>query len=210
MKHLIIIGARGFGREIFFLAKGSIGFGTEFTIKGYLDSDSEILNGYSNYPPILGAVEDYVVEKDDVFICALGDVAYKRHYTNIILSKGGEFITLLHKNAVVYSSANIGKGCVVFHGVTVSADVSVADFVALQPMVFLGHNAIVGKWSHLNTNCICCGFTELGDSVTIHTGAIVAPHKKIGNNAIVGAGSFVTRNVKENSTVYGNPAKKLI
>ena len=35
MKNLLIIGARGFGREIYNLALESIGYGTEFTIKGF-------------------------------------------------------------------------------------------------------------------------------------------------------------------------------
>ena len=30
---------------------------------------------------------------------------------------------------------------------------------------------------------------------------------KIGKNSFVGAGSVVTKNVKDNSLVYGNPAK---
>jgi sugar O-acyltransferase (sialic acid O-acetyltransferase NeuD family) len=209
MKHLIIIGARGFGREIYFLAQNSIGYGTEFSIKGYLDDCKEALDGYQGYPPILGPVEGYIVEKDDVFICALGDVNYKKKYSEIILDKGGEFITLQHKNAIVYGSSKVGKGCLVFQGVTVSADVTVDDFVALQPMVFLGHDTRVGKWSHLNTGSICCGFVGVGELTTVHTGAIIAPKKKVGNHVIVGAGSFVTRNLKDDVTVLGNPARKI-
>ena len=34
-------------------------------------------------------------------------------------------------------------------------------------------------------------------------------HKKIGDNCVVGAGSVVMRNVKDNTHVLGNPAKKI-
>jgi len=52
MPNLIIIGARGFGREIFNLAVDCIAAGANFTIKGYLDDKSDALQGYQNYPPI--------------------------------------------------------------------------------------------------------------------------------------------------------------
>lgn len=53
MKNLLIIGARGFGREIYNLALESIGYGTEFTIKGFLDDKKEVLDGYDGYPSII-------------------------------------------------------------------------------------------------------------------------------------------------------------
>ena len=39
--------------------------------------------------------------------------------------------------------------------------------------------------------------------------ATILPRIKIGNDAIIGAGSVVVRNVEENTTVFGNPAKKI-
>lgn len=61
MKNLLIIGARGFGREIYNLALESIGYGTEFTIKGFLDDKKEALDGYDGYPSIISSVENYAV-----------------------------------------------------------------------------------------------------------------------------------------------------
>lgn len=209
MKHLIIIGARGFGRELYFLAQNAIGYGSDFDIKGYLDDKEDALASYFGFPPILSSVENYIVHKDDVFICALGDVRYKRKYVELILQKHGEFISLVHKNATILPTASVGKGCIIFQNVQVSTDVCIGDFVTLQPMVFLGHDAVIGNWCHLNTNCVCNGLTVLEEMVTLHTGAIIAPKIQIGKSSIVGAGSVVFRNVQENVTVLGNPAKKI-
>ena len=209
MKHLIIIGARGFGRELYFLAQNAIGYGSDFDIKGYLDDKKDALDSYTNYPPILSSVEDYTIQEDDVFICALGDVQYKRKYVELISRKQGVFISLIHKNAHILPTAAIGRGCIIFQNVQVSANVHVGDFVTLQPMVFLGHDATIGNWCHLNTHCVCNGFVSLDEMVTLHTSSIVAPKMHIGKNSIVGAGSAVFRNVPENVTVLGNPAKKI-
>ena len=90
MKHLLIIGARGYGREVYNYALKSIGYGIDFDIKGYLDDNANALDGYEGYPPILSSVEKYEIQKNDVFLCALGEVKWKQHYVQIILEKGGK------------------------------------------------------------------------------------------------------------------------
>ena len=46
----------------------------------------------------------------------------------------------------------------------------------------------------------------IGNNVWIGEGVIILPGITIGNGAIIGAGSVVTKNVKENTIVAGNPA----
>ena len=72
MKHLLIIGARGFGREVYDLAMNCIEAGADFDIKGFLDDKVDALNGLGGYPPIISSVEDYEIQPGDVFICGLG------------------------------------------------------------------------------------------------------------------------------------------
>ena len=60
MKHLVIIGARGAGREVYLLATQMKEYGNEFDIKGFLDDKSNALDGLDGYPPILSSVEKYV------------------------------------------------------------------------------------------------------------------------------------------------------
>ena len=42
MKKLVIIGAGGMGRSVYCIAKGCIGYGTEFVVKG-LDIDLQLV-----------------------------------------------------------------------------------------------------------------------------------------------------------------------
>ena len=53
------------------------------------------------------------------------------------------------------------------------------------------------------------GYVDVGDMSAIHVRSTIIRHKKIGKNASVGAASVVLRNVKDNTNVYGNPAKKI-
>ena len=69
MKQLLIIGARGFGREIYDLAINSQGYSVTFIIKGFLDDKKDALDEFLNYPSIVSSVENYEIQIDDVFIC---------------------------------------------------------------------------------------------------------------------------------------------
>ena len=209
MKNLVIIGARGYGREIYGLAQSCIGFGINFEVKGFLDDKIDALDGFKGYPPILDSVENYKIASDDVFVCALGDVAYKQKYIQIILNKGGTFISLIHSSAFIGQNTTIGKGVILAFDVHISCDVSIADFVTVMTGSVIGHDSSVGAWSSIGVRSFLGGSAILGQRTTIHTGAIVLPHKRIGKNAIVGAGSVVLRDVKEGITVFGSPAKEL-
>ena len=132
MKGLVIIGARGFGREVSEAAKDCIGFGTEFVVKGFLDDDPHALDTTPGYPPILGPVEDYQPAGDDVFACGLGAPRWQKHYADIILQKGGRFINLIHRTATIGKNTVLGSGCIILRGVDISCDITLGDFVTCQ------------------------------------------------------------------------------
>jgi sugar O-acyltransferase (sialic acid O-acetyltransferase NeuD family) len=209
MKNLIIIGASGFGRDIYNLALGCTGYLKDYTIKGFLDRRKDFLNSFTGYPPILSSVEDYIVVKDDVFICAMGEVQSKKFCINLILKKGGEFISLISPSAHIDPYAKIGTGCIVLQNAVLGAGSQIGDFVLVQICTIVGHDVKVGNYSRIDCHAVCVGGVIVEDEATIHTSAVINHKVLIGKGASVGAGSFVIRNVKENTTVYGNPALKL-
>ena len=207
MKNLVIIGARGFGREVYDLAKNTQAFlDGEYQIKGFLDDKKDALDPYQGYPEILDSVEDYQIQTDDVFVCALGTVQPKKKYAELILEKGGEFINLVDLQANVRSDISHLKGVLIFSFVFVSVDVTLSDFVSLQHYSCLGHDARVGKWSHMSSYSTITGYTVLEDEVMLQTAAKVVPKKTVGKGAFVGAGSLVIKNVKPGQSVFGSPA----
>lgn len=208
MKQLLIIGARGWGREVYDIAKACIAAGAEFMVKGFLDDKSDALDGYDNYPPILGPVETYDVKPDDVFVCALGDVSYKKHYADIIESKGGMFVSLIHPTAILGNNAHIGVGCVVGAYANLSSDTRIGDFVTFSIKAGMGHDSSIGDYSHIGGFTNISGFVAIGEMVTVHPCCNILPHKKIGDKAVIGTSSVVLTNVKMGKTVYGNPARE--
>jgi len=208
MKHLLIIGARGFGREVYDLAMDCIKAGANFDIKGFLDDKKDALEGLGVYPPIVSSVEDYIVQENDIFTCGLGVPEWRRFYTEMILAKGGQFVTLISPKAIIRRNAHIGNGCIITHGSKISVDTYIANHAAILGSD-LGHDVHVGKYTVLSGGVALNGYVEIGDEVYIGCRAMVAPHKKIGDKAFVGIGSVVISNVKTRTKVFGNPAKKI-
>lgn len=56
----------------------------------------------------------------------------------------------------------------------------------------------------------CVGGIQIGNETTIHTSAVINHKVIVEDNVHVGACSFVIRRVKAGTTVFGNPAKKLV
>ncbi|WP_406843108.1 sialic acid O-acetyltransferase [Flavobacterium soyae] len=209
MKNLIIIGARGYGREVCGLARQCSGYNTEYTIKGFLDDKLDALDGFENYPAIISSVENYEIQDNDVFVCALGDLQWKKHYVEIILSKGGQFINLIHPTVVFTSNVKLGNGIIIFMYSNISNDCVLDDFVTIQGFVAIGHDSKIGKWCHINAYSFTGGYAVLEEEVCLNTRSTVLPNIIVRKGATVGAASLVIKNVKENTTVFGVPAKKM-
>lgn len=210
MKNLLIIGARGYGRHVYNLITDLPEFSKTFSVKGYLDDNEEALDEYLGYPPIIDTVENYRIQPDDVFVCALGDVNYKKHYVSIILKKGGEFVNVIHPSSHIGLNSSIGIGCIIAYNVSIDCDVKIGNFVTIQTNSVIGHDSNIGNWTMIDSFGFTGGGANIGNSVTVHTRATIVPHKIVENGAIINAGSIVIRNVKEGKTVMGNPAKEIL
>jgi sugar O-acyltransferase (sialic acid O-acetyltransferase NeuD family) len=209
MKNLLIIGARGWGREVFGMLPDCQGYGTEFVVKGFLDDKVDALENYEGYPPIIDSVEHYEPHKNDVFVCALGEPKWKKYYAEIMVSKGGKFINLIHKNAFIGKNTKLGKGCIISREASVSCDVVVGDFVTLQRLSTIGHDSRIGNYCHMGTYSFMGGYSIMEDLSMIYTRGTLIPHKRLGESAVLGVGSVAMTNVKTGTTVIGIPAKVL-
>lgn len=209
MKNLLIIGARGLGREVYDLACSCQGYESEFIVRGFLDDNVDALKGLNGYPPIISSVENYVPQDGDIFACALGNPIHKKKYVEIILEKGGEFINLIHPSAHIGQNCKHGKGLIMFNNSHIGQDVRLGDFVTFDGQGSVGHDCHIGNYTHIGAQSSVAGFCMIADCVTINPGAHIIPHCQIGENAVIGIGSIVINKVKPNTTVFGNPAKRI-
>ena len=209
MKQLIIIGAGGMGRTLYDMARESAGFGTEYEIKGFIDDNIAALDGFENYPPMLGTISDYQPALDEVFVCSIGGGS-RRKCMEEIIARGGSFLTMIHKTARIGTNVEIGEGTIVGAFTSIGADAKVGRYNLIQSYTVVGHDSRIGDWNRIDTHVTLVGGTIVEDEADIHTSAMINHKVVVESNSRVAACSFVIRRVKSGTTVMGNPAKKLI
>ncbi|GAB4286863.1 MAG TPA: hypothetical protein DIU37_06105 [Opitutae bacterium] len=208
MKDLIIVGAGGFGREVYAWAKQCSEYGVEWSIKGFLDDRKDALDPYDYPVGIVGGIEGYKPAPNDVFVCALGLIAPKKSVCTSLLERGATFITLIHPTAVIGDHVQIGEGSVICPYVILTCDIHLGKFVTVNCHTSIGHDVEVGDWCTLSCHCDVTGFCKVGEGVYFGSHVSLIPNRKIGPYATLGAGSVVINTIKEQSSVFGVPAKR--
>ena len=211
MKHLIIVGARGWGREVYAAAKGTKAYQNgEYDIKGFLDSKSDALDGLKgDFPPILGTPEAYEIQPNDVFFIAMGEPKWRKYYAEMMEKKGANFISIISAQSYVNPTATIGEGSFVADWSMISDNVVMGKHSMIHIFSTLGHDAKVGDYSSIEAYVFLGGYAEVGEESVMHVRSTLIAHKKIGNNVHVGSSSVVMRNIKDGLHVFGNPAQKI-
>ena len=87
----------------------------------------------------------------------------------------------------------------------------VADWKAGQKVIrAIGENRVrcrIGDYAHLAPGCTLGGDVTLGEVAFLGIGARVIPGIRIGRWSVIGAGSVVTKDIPDNCTAVGVPAK---
>ena len=126
---------------------------------------------------------------------AFRNLFYNRIKQNYLLAKISEILhPKLPTLSILTKSPSIGTGLYIEHGF---GTIIMAKEIGKNCTIF--HQVTIG---YEKGKC-----PTLGDNVRIFTGAIVIGGIKLGNNCTVGANSVVTKDVPENCTVAGVPAR---
>lgn len=119
----------------------------------------------------------------NLYGCELGDEVFVGPFVEIQSNVKIGNRSRISSHSFICSSVEIGEDCFIAHGVMFTNDKFTED----------KKNWIERK-------------TIVGNNVRIGSNATILPIK-IGNNVIIGAGAVVTKDIPDNTTIKGNPAK---
>ena len=208
MYDIIIIGAGGFGREVYLWAKDSFSK-DQYRIKGFLDDNPRILDNYDMDVGIIGNLNSYDIKNQDRFLFAIGDIDVKKRLIIKMKKRGAKFLTLVHPTVIMANTTKIGEGVIICPFCLVSDNVLLEDFVMMNVYSSCGHDAKVGSYSILSPYATLNGFVILEDEVFLGTHTTVIPYKKVGYKSKISANSVVMRDVATNKIVFGVPGKAI-
>ena len=123
-------------------------------------------------------------------------------------NENGELEKFPHIGGVVIEDdVEIGSNTCIDRGSL--GDTIIKAGAKIDNLVHVAHNVVIGKNALVIANAMIGGSTRIGDNSWISPSAILRDGISIGNNATVGMGALVTKDIPDNETWAGNPAKPL-
>jgi len=207
-KKLLIVGAGDFGRELeswLSLCPENV---RNWDLQGYLDSNPTALDGFRTDYKIVGDPFTYTFQENDVCAMSITDCVTKEKVFDAIREKV-KFLTFIAPSAIVGKFTSVGEGTIICPGCIVSTNTRIGRLVIVNIGSQIGHDVEIGDYSSLMANIDIGGHVKIGEKTFIGTGATVIPKRVIARNVRIGAGSVVLHDIKENLSVFGNPAVKI-
>ena len=206
MKVLGIYGASGHGREVLELA--------HIINKTNKQWDDFIFIDDGDVPEIVSECKVFKYEEARrelssslEVVMGIGEPATREKLFKKLKNDGINTPSLIHPEVYIPQSTTIGKGVVIQYGCFVSCNVSIADYVYIQPQCNIGHDDI------LEEGCMIAGLGNIGGIVHIgkwtYIGLSVAIKQliNIGEYSIIGMGAVVLKDIEDGVTAVGNPAR---
>lgn len=203
-KKVIIIGAGGHGKVILDI----LSFDDKIEVIGFIDDNPLLKGNLVNGIRVIGSFDE-VIENipAKAVVVAIGDNKIRTNFFEKCKEKSLETINAIHPSAVISKNVKIGEGAVIMAGVIINSGAYIGNNVCVNTQASIDHDCYLDDNCHIWPGAVLTGTVKVGKLSYIGSGAIVLPKLKIGERCMVGAGAVVTKEVLDNTTVIGIPAR---
>lgn len=192
-----IIGAGGFGKEIYFSLPKIVQDETFFFVHDeyWVDNDKKIL------PLSRFSSNEYEI------IVAVGNPNDRKKIINS-LPNDAKFFTFIHDSVIILDkSVEIGEGSIICAGSIITTNIKIGKHSQLNLHTTVGHDTIIGDFFTSAPGVKISGNCLIGNLVYIGTNSSVKEKIKICDDVIVGLNSGVVKDIKISGTYVGTPSK---
>lgn len=209
IRKVAIIGAGALGRVVLDVFDAVNAVETAYDILGFIaDTEYGSVGTMVNDHPVLGGLEWLAAHRDEVeAICAVGEPRFRYDLVQRARDLGVRFCSIAHPKAMLSRWASVGEGTHAAQGSIVLNQARIGNHVVISPATVIAEDVVIGDYTFLAIGVNVAGKCIVGEGSYLGTGANVIDRIRIGAWSIVGAGAVVIRDVPENTTVVGNPAR---
>lgn len=148
-------------------------------------------------------------EQFEYFALGMGDNALRVRVAQNVIQRGKKLYTVIHPNASAAADLKIAEGSFVARNVAINPVVQIGKYCIINTGAIIEHECLIGDGVHVAPGAVLAGNVQLADGVFVGANAVVKQGIRIGQNAVIGAGSVVLSDVPDNTTIVGNPGRKL-
>lgn len=206
VRRILIVGAGGFGREVLHWARAAWPDRAAL-IAGFLSADASILVGRDCPLPVIADPATYEPFSGDALLLAIGIPGARRRVAEALLSRGAEFLTLIHPTSIVAATASIGLGSVICPGAIVSDAARIGSFGLVNYHASLAHDSAIGDFTVLSPYATLAGGAAVAADAFLGLHASVGPGVAVGPRSKIAANSCALTDVPANSLVLGVPGR---
>jgi acetyltransferase EpsM len=117
-----------------------------------------------------------------------------------------DWINVIHKNAFIANSANLGIGNTICANSIINSNAEVGNFCLINNGAIIEHDTVLKDYCSISPKAVVGGRCVINENVFIASNATIMARTNIGKDAIVGMGSIVTKDIYDNQLAFGAPA----
>jgi len=147
--------------------------------------------------------------ESNIFVLGIGDNSARLWWCEKLLQEGFVLPQIAHSHSWVSPTACLAEGVFVAAGAVVQAGARIGRAALINSNATVEHHVRIGSGVHIGPGAVLAGLVEVGNLTMVGAGAVIRDRIKIGKSVTVGAGAAVVKDVPEQITVVGVPAKAL-